>query len=135
MDSAKSWLSKLQQKDKVRTALRNEETSNTGSGGGNDEANAEDEALSKITRQKAAAAKQYIENHYKEQMKNLQERKERWSLGAIMFEMLVGYPPFYSEDPMSTSNIFLPHQKSLALLVLQAIRESFRGRNRPCLNN
>ena len=26
----------------------------------------------------------------------------RWSLGAIMFEMLVGYPPFYSEEPMST---------------------------------
>ncbi|KAK8702030.1 hypothetical protein V6N13_020400 [Hibiscus sabdariffa] len=77
MDSAKSWLSKLQQKDKVRTAQRNEETSNTGSGGGNDETNAEDEALSKTTRQKAAAAKQYIENHYKEQMKNLQERKER----------------------------------------------------------
>jgi serine/threonine protein kinase len=22
-----------------------------------------------------------------------------WSLGAIMFEMLVGYPPFYSGDP------------------------------------
>ncbi|KAL5547071.1 hypothetical protein UlMin_006758 [Ulmus minor] len=25
-----------------------------------------------------------------------------WSLGAILFEMLVGYPSFYSDDPMST---------------------------------
>eukprot|EP00899_Mesostigma_viride_P028644 jgi/Mesvir1/8965/Mv01051-RA.1 len=25
-----------------------------------------------------------------------------WSVGAIAYEMLVGYPPFYSDDPMST---------------------------------
>lgn len=25
-----------------------------------------------------------------------------WSLGAITFEMLIGYPPFYSDDPMAT---------------------------------
>ncbi|GLC43365.1 hypothetical protein PLESTB_001335800 [Pleodorina starrii] len=25
-----------------------------------------------------------------------------WSVGAIMFEMLVGYPPFYSDEPMAT---------------------------------
>lgn len=25
-----------------------------------------------------------------------------WSVGAIMFEMAIGYPPFYSDDPMTT---------------------------------
>eukprot|EP01018_Ginkgo_biloba_P028997 Gb_27050 [translate_table: standard] len=32
---------------------------------------------SAVTRQKVAAAKQFIENHYKNQNQNLQERKER----------------------------------------------------------
>jgi len=25
-----------------------------------------------------------------------------WSVGAIMFEMLIGYPPFYSDEPLTT---------------------------------
>ena len=25
-----------------------------------------------------------------------------WSLGVLAFEMLIGYPPFYADDPMST---------------------------------
>ncbi|XP_002982863.2 serine/threonine-protein kinase tricorner [Selaginella moellendorffii] len=40
-----------------------------------------EEAPSNVTKQKVAAAKQYIENHYKSQLKNLEERKERrWVL-------------------------------------------------------
>ncbi|KAH7439853.1 hypothetical protein KP509_04G079200 [Ceratopteris richardii] len=40
---------------------------------------------SSITQQKVAAAKQYIENHYRTQMKSLQERKERrWLLEKIL---------------------------------------------------
>jgi hypothetical protein len=36
-----------------------------------------EEALSSTTKQKVAATKQYIEKHYKSQMKSLQEHKER----------------------------------------------------------
>nr|CAB3460433.1 unnamed protein product [Digitaria exilis] len=32
-----------------------------------------------------------------------------WSLGAIMYEMLVGYPPFYSDDPITTCRKVLTH--------------------------
>lgn len=75
MDSARSWLQKLQPRDRLRNSSRKKEPS----GDASDELDPQmdEEALSNVTKQKAAAAKQYIENHYKEQMKNLQERKER----------------------------------------------------------
>lgn len=42
-----------------------------------------EEAISSpVTRQKAAAAKQFIENHYKNYLQGLQDRKERSNLDA-----------------------------------------------------
>ncbi|KAJ7972629.1 Non-specific serine/threonine protein kinase [Quillaja saponaria] len=75
MDSARSWFQKFQPRDKMRASTRKKDTVD---GGKEDlDVQTDEEALSNITKQKVAAAKQYIENHYKEQMKNLQERKER----------------------------------------------------------
>lgn len=39
---------------------------------------AEADESSTLTMERVAAAKQYIETHYKEQMKHIQERKERY---------------------------------------------------------
>jgi serine/threonine kinase 38 len=36
-----------------------------------------------------------------------------WSLGVIMYECLVGYPPFYAEDPMSTCKKIVNWKKTL----------------------
>lgn len=75
METAKAWLNKLKSKDKVKSSKKKETTSNVKEGpktaGG-------EEALSNVTKEKAAAAKLYIENHYKMQMQSLQERKERY---------------------------------------------------------
>lgn len=80
MDSARSWFKKFQHKnEKVENSpKKNKEVENAkyaahkppidGAGAG---------APSTATKQKVAAAKQYIENHYKSQMKSLQDRKER----------------------------------------------------------
>eukprot|EP01006_Ploeotia_vitrea_P042258 TRINITY_DN66614_c8_g7_i1.p1 TRINITY_DN66614_c8_g7~~TRINITY_DN66614_c8_g7_i1.p1 ORF type:complete len:506 (+),score=291.17 TRINITY_DN66614_c8_g7_i1:168-1520(+) len=36
-----------------------------------------------------------------------------WSLGVIMYECLVGYPPFYADDPMSTCRKIVNFRKTL----------------------
>jgi serine/threonine kinase 38 len=36
-----------------------------------------------------------------------------WSLGVIMYECLIGYPPFYAEDPMSTCRKIVNWKKTL----------------------
>ena len=72
MDSARSWLHKFQPRDRLRSNTRRRDSM----GGGEDDISGEE--ASNITKQKVAAAKKYIENHYKEQMKNLQERRERY---------------------------------------------------------
>ncbi|XP_047316028.1 serine/threonine-protein kinase tricornered-like [Impatiens glandulifera] len=73
MDSARSWLQKFQPRDKLKATRKKEPTTT-----GREEINEmTEEETSNATKQKVAAAKQYIENHYKEQMRNLQERRER----------------------------------------------------------
>ncbi|XP_076935810.1 uncharacterized protein LOC143602661 [Bidens hawaiensis] len=72
MDSARSWLHKFQPRDRLRSNTRRRDSMD----GVEDDSISEEEASS-MTKQKVAAAKKYIENHYKEQMKNLQERRER----------------------------------------------------------
>lgn len=43
------------------------------------------------------------------------ETADWWSLGAILFEMLVGYPPFFSEDPSSTCQKIMNWKKTLII--------------------
>lgn len=50
------------------------------------EAGLEEEVLgSSSTMEKVAAAKQFIENHYRTQMKNIQERRERYTWLSFIF--------------------------------------------------
>lgn len=46
---------------------------------------------SPVTRQKAAAAKQFIENHYKNYLQGLQDRKERFSSLNFFFLFLLEF--------------------------------------------
>ncbi|XP_044485977.1 serine/threonine-protein kinase tricornered-like [Mangifera indica] len=74
MDSIRCWLKKLRLKDKVKPSKKKETTSYSKE---LSKAQMSEDVPSNVTKQKVAAAKQYIENHYKKQMKSLQERRER----------------------------------------------------------
>jgi serine/threonine kinase 38 len=43
------------------------------------------------------------------------ETVDWWSLGVILFEMLIGYPPFYSEDPSVTCQKIISWKKVLRI--------------------
>ncbi|CAI0558937.1 unnamed protein product [Linum tenue] len=74
MESARCWFGRLRSKDKARPSKKKEASSNGKEG---TRAPSSEELPSNVTKQRVAAAKQYIENHYKKQMKDLQERRER----------------------------------------------------------
>ncbi|XP_021902894.1 serine/threonine-protein kinase tricorner-like isoform X1 [Carica papaya] len=74
MEAVRSWFNKLKPKDKLKSSNKKE---TMGSGKEGPKTQTSEETPSTVTKQKVAAAKQYIEDHYKKQMKNLQERKER----------------------------------------------------------
>lgn len=43
------------------------------------------------------------------------ETVDWWSVGAILFEMMVGYPPFFSDDPGVTCQKILHWKKTLSI--------------------
>ncbi|KAK4405894.1 Serine/threonine-protein kinase tricorner [Sesamum angolense] len=75
MESAKRWFAKFRPKEKPKTSTKKKEPTPNGRDGSKTPLN--EETPSNATKQKVAAAKQYIEKHYKEQMRSLQERRER----------------------------------------------------------
>lgn len=71
MDSSRCWFTKFMKKKEEKKQM-------DGSGIDVCRPALDDMQPSNVTKQKVAAAKQYIENHYRTQMKCLQERKERY---------------------------------------------------------
>lgn len=80
MESARSWFNKLKSKHKAKSPKKKEAATNVKDGS---KGTTGEEAPSSVTKQRVAAAKQYIENHYKTQMKSLEERKERYDWKAL----------------------------------------------------
>lgn len=59
------------------------------------------------------------------------ETVDWWSLGTILFEMLVGYPPFFADDPSSTckkvldwrNNFIIPKEANLSWEATDLLRK------------
>lgn len=81
MEATKRWCKKFYSKEKHKTSSKKTESRPNGKEGLKAQLN--EETPSNATKQKVAAAKQYIEKHYKDQMKSLQERRERSGLSSI----------------------------------------------------
>ncbi|RVW52375.1 hypothetical protein CK203_072118 [Vitis vinifera] len=65
-----------------------------------EEGSGEEEVLgSSLTMEKVAAAKQFIENHYRTQMKTIQERKERLGVGRKSPNLVFSSFPLFSLHP------------------------------------
>ncbi|KAI0513652.1 hypothetical protein KFK09_009682 [Dendrobium nobile] len=71
MDAARSWFHKFRNKDRAKFSNKKKDDGKDGN------EPPIDEEPSNATKQRVAAAKQYIETHYKEQMRSLKERRER----------------------------------------------------------
>lgn len=84
MESVRCWFNKLNSKDKLKSSKKKEAAGNAKEGS---KPLAGEEVPSNVTKQRVEAAKQYIENHYKKQMKSLQERKERYDLKSFLLEI------------------------------------------------
>jgi len=80
------WFNKLKTKDKTRSSKSKETTGIAREG---PKPPTSEVAPSNVTKQKVEAAKQYIENHYKKQMKDLQERKDRYVYFYLIFWIIV----------------------------------------------
>ncbi|XP_023000485.1 serine/threonine-protein kinase tricorner-like [Cucurbita maxima] len=74
MEATRCWFKKFKSKDNPKPPTNKESTGNARDAS---RAPTSEEVPSNVTKQKVAAAKQYIENHYKKQMKSLEERRER----------------------------------------------------------
>jgi len=96
MEQTRSWFNRFQPRGDRLKSNEAKKNGSTGSDSGKDllknvasDPDAVDELPSNITRQKVAAAKQYIENHYKSQMKNLQERKLRYTQSSFSSSLAI----------------------------------------------